>query len=92
MSEEQTKQPENPQEEAKSPDTDEPDQSKLGIKELSPTCLGKLGHCTRKMKNEINNDIRFGGGDADSVKAQLEEFQILKTFNKSHESVQMLLI
>ena len=62
-----------------------------GIKELSATRRGKLGHCTRTM-NEINNDIRFGRGDAVAVKAQLEEFhKILKTFKTSHESVQMFL-
>lgn len=55
MPEQQTKEPEKPQEEAKSPDKDEPDQSKLGIKKLSATRRGKLAHCTRKM-NEINND------------------------------------
>ena len=72
------------------PDMGEQHRSKHGIKELT-TRRGKLGHCTRTM-NEINNDIRFGRGDAVAVKAQLEEFhKILKTFKTSHESVQMLL-
>lgn len=46
-------QSEKPQEEAKSPGSNEPDQSKLAVKELSATRRGKLGHCTRKM-NEIS--------------------------------------
>ena len=79
------------EEEAIGPDTGEQHQSRHGIKELSATRRGKLGHCTRKM-NEINNEKRFGRGDSVAVKAQLEEFhKILKTFKTSHESVQMLL-